>query len=663
MRSTSSRKGQTSITHLMNFSLPPRPQASNATSYGRHVRRNPTWGLGSGYHAVDKARYACVCERITRHRANIARYIHANYRFIVDPSGDYRKQVIDADAHLEWSNVLQILASAQSQVSSCPICLSAPVAPRMARCGHIFCLPCLIRFMHSTDESAPAAEKKSRWKKCPICWDSVYMSEVKPVRFFQGQEGPSPRDGDDVVLKLMIREPGQTLALPKDGADFATPTEDIPWYFAAEAADYAHIMKGSEDYMVSSFDLEIEQVQVQEQEDELMFGEESEWSKKAVSTIRELTERVRGIGNPAPRPEQQQQPAPQRPPIEFLDRGPDFYSFQHATKAGQSVNSQPQNHQPTAPPGASDNVERNEIPREGKAPNAIPAPAKHAAPQRRQPGSPFYFYQALSHYYLSPLDIRILKAEFGDYSSFPAAILPRVERISTGHVVDEDLRRRAKYLGHLPGGCEVSFLECDWSDLVSPEVLATFRGELDRRRKQNREKEAREEKERVRAEKEEEDKRWAAARRRRPSISKARDLSPIPSPDVLLATPPNAFEQSTESSSPPWGSLPQRSGSAFASLASPSTSPSTARTVWGTVAIASKSPVLAASPKPPPTENDGWLQNWEQDLLNDEELTISRVKEVSLNGEGSSAAPKQSTGKKKKQKKITLMTTNARRAA
>jgi hypothetical protein len=55
MRSSNSRKGQTSITHLMNFSLPPRPQyhpSSRGTS-----RRAPTWGLGSGYHAVDKARY------------------------------------------------------------------------------------------------------------------------------------------------------------------------------------------------------------------------------------------------------------------------------------------------------------------------------------------------------------------------------------------------------------------------------------------------------------------------------------------------------------------------------------------------------------------------------------------------------------------------------
>src|SRR3984893_5231756 len=119
MRSTTSRKGQTSITHLMNFSLPPRPQYHPGAH--RHARRNPTWGVGSGHHAGDKARY-----------------VHANYRFIVNPLNNYHAQAANADVHLDWNTVLQVLASAQTQAASCPICLSMPVAPRMAKCGHIF---------------------------------------------------------------------------------------------------------------------------------------------------------------------------------------------------------------------------------------------------------------------------------------------------------------------------------------------------------------------------------------------------------------------------------------------------------------------------------------------------------------------------------------------
>ncbi|KAJ5792261.1 uncharacterized protein N7503_008239 [Penicillium pulvis] len=175
MKSTNSRKGQTSITHLMNFSLPPRPQYQPPP---RNTRRYNTWGAGSGYHAVDKARY-----------------VHANYRFIVSPDRNYHSQAANADVHLDWASVLQVLVSAQTQAASCPICLSTPVAPRMARCGHIFCLPCLIRYMHSSDDDNSAPEKRPRWKKCPICWDSIYASEVRPVRWFRGQEGDLPFEG------------------------------------------------------------------------------------------------------------------------------------------------------------------------------------------------------------------------------------------------------------------------------------------------------------------------------------------------------------------------------------------------------------------------------------------------------------------------------------
>lgn len=62
MQNPHGRRGQQSITHLMQFALPPRPNAQDR--YHRHSyngprnrnRHNPTWGLGSGYHAVDKAR-------------------------------------------------------------------------------------------------------------------------------------------------------------------------------------------------------------------------------------------------------------------------------------------------------------------------------------------------------------------------------------------------------------------------------------------------------------------------------------------------------------------------------------------------------------------------------------------------------------------------------
>lgn len=620
------------------------------------------------------------------------RYIHANYRFIVDPKGDYRAQAMDADVHLNWATVLQILVSAQSQSTNCPICLSTPVAPRMAKCGHIFCLPCLIRYMQSTDDSNPIPEKKARWKKCPICWDSVYISETRPVRWFQGQEWEPPREGGDVVLRLITRQLGSILALPRDGAESLERVEDVPWYFAAEVMDYARVMKGSEDYMLAQYDGEIEELLVQEKEDELMFGEETQWTKKAVSAIIDAKVRVKGIGNPPNPPRQPKEKKSKRPPIKFHDNDediPDFYSIQHAMKSGQSSSEgviTPQSQTSESSLDEPTNELRTK-PSESLPPDLNPSSANHSLPQpssieqissshsrakpevsshQSQDDTPFFFYEALLHYYLSPLDIRILKAAFGDFASFPSTILPRVERVSTGHIVDDELRRRAKYLAHLPHGCEVGFLECNWTDIVAPEVLQGFSADVERRRTKIREKEVREEKERARAEKEEDDKRWAITRRKRPDSSRGTmsevEIRPLPRVDEgfdALQT----ISHGSNSSSPPWSSSRGHSGSAFASLASPSTSPSASRTVWGTTAIVPASPGLPAVPQEhEPSDNDGWLQNWERDLLQEDDL-VAQVSAISMAEGSSQAGPTGVSSKKRKGKKITLMTTNARRGA
>ncbi|KAI9863883.1 MAG: hypothetical protein M1813_003535 [Trichoglossum hirsutum] len=612
MRSANSRKGQTSITHLMNFSLPPRPQSTGRSHYSHGGRRSANWGLGSGYHAVDKARY-----------------VNANYRFIVDPRGDYTAQITHADVHLDWNS--------------------------------------------------PQPEKKARWKKCPICWDSVYISETRPVRWFTGQEGESPREGGDVVLRLMMRQSGSTLALPRDGADAPPRAEGIPWHFAAEVTDYARVMKGTESYMHAQYDSEILQLERQEREDELMFGEEPEWTKKAVQLIREAQENIKGMGNP---------PSPQILPVTMVERPkreqikfyegdqevPEMYSIQHAAKSGQCGStggaSTPFSQIPSGTTSASSIATKASL----RQYPSTSAPASSLTQTKgRAEGvnsqnheSSYFFYQALVHYYLSPLDIRILKSAFGDYMSFPATILPRVEHISTGHIIDHDLRKRAKYLGHLPYGCEVCFLECDWTDVVSPEVLEMFKLEIERRRKRNKDKEVREEKERIRAEKDEEEKRWAAARRKRPSIERPsiereafaeEEFRPLAPSDATRAS--FSPDVASSSVSPPWP-LRSQKGSAFASLASPSTSPANPRTVWGTAAVV---PSASATPEPPHydqdiSDYDGWLQGWKDDLREDDVRPMVVAEESS-----GISVPSKGKKKKAKAKKITLMSTNARRGA
>lgn len=573
IRNASSRRGQTSITHLLNYSS--RPHFENHHySYNRNYRRNPTWGPGSGYHAADKARY-----------------VHANYRFIVSPKGNYSKQAVDADEHLEWDDVLQVLASAESQAASCPICLSEPVAPRMAKCGHIFCLPCLLRYMHTSVSDEPtASEKKQRWRKCPICDDTIHVSDTRPVRFYAGQESPLPRPGDDVVLRLMMRYDKSTLALPREGgAEALNSGDEIPWHFAANVLDYARMMRGTKDYMTAEYDREIEELTKQEKEDELMFNEDGEWTQKAIKAIEATKDKVKDLGEVG-------------------------VAVAEASKAAGSNGARHLDHD-------------------------------------------FYFYTSPPHLYLSPLDIRILKTKYGAFSQFPSTLLPRVEHISTGNTVDDALRKRAKYLGHLPRGCLVSFLECDWTDIVPDEILVTFQDEIEKRRKRNREKEVQEERERVQAERIE-----SAAYRRsagRTNMGAGNEFT------VRYSDQGNSDRLNLDEFQPlgAVGTTPPNPRPGFSSLASMSTSPSTQRTVWGTPAIPS-SP--GAGPSQPPSDmDDGWLKEDQfLDSLGAAELAV-QMEAIGLEtavAEASSSNNGSGKGRKKKQKqKITLMTTGGRR--
>lgn len=601
VRNPSSRRGQTSITHLLNYSLPPRPvHTTHSHGHGtsRSYRRNPTWS-----HPIDKARY-----------------VHANYRFVVSPMSNYALQASQPDEHLDWKDVLQVLASAESQQTACPICLGEPVAPRMAKCGHIFCLPCLIRFMSSSVDPEAGAKKQNRWRKCPICEDEVSLADTRPVRFYAGQESPLPRPGDDVILRLMMRSPNSTLALPRDsGGEVLGPGDDVPWHFAANVLDYARIMKGTGSYMEDEYDREIDHLRKVEKEDELLFHEDNEWTQKAIRAIAQAKEKLKGLDDSA-------QAAPIPPPTSAVPVSSSFY-------------------------------------------------------QPRTLGDhDFYFYMSPPHLYLSPLDIRILKTKFGSFSAFPTTLLPRVEHISTGHSVDDAVRKRAKYLGHLPQGCLISFLECDWTDIVPTEVLDTFADEIERRRKRNRDKAAQEERERLQAERME----AAAIRDSRRGIVRT---SAMVDEEAMTLRFGNTGEPSIvdlEHDFQPLGSVtgttPPNPRNGFDQLASVSTSPSAQRTVWGTPAIVGEGSDGEPTLRQTGPVDDGWLRPDDYlDSLSEAEIAMQMeafgiVNEENKQGvatgtaavnpaTGTNTHSQSSGGKKKKKQKITLMSTGGRRQA
>lgn len=115
--------------------------------------------------------------------------------------------------------------------------------------------------------------------------------------------------------------------------------------------------------------------------------------------------------------------------------------------------------------------------------------------------STYYYYQAASGLpiYLHPLDIKILLSHFSHYAAFPDSITVRVESFAET-TVNEDLRKRCKYLAHLPEGADVVFVETDLESVVGHEGLKNFERGLSMRRSRRDQKNRKDDKARAKAE-------------------------------------------------------------------------------------------------------------------------------------------------------------------
>ncbi|ORX80033.1 hypothetical protein BCR32DRAFT_294068 [Anaeromyces robustus] len=105
----------------------------------------------------------------------------------------------------------------------------------------------------------------------------------------------------------------------------------------------------------------------------------------------------------------------------------------------------------------------------------------------------YYFYQLADgqHYYLHPLCNKILKYEYGDYVHFPDTISCRILYLEES-TINEDMRKRFKYLSHLPLTCDIVLCEIYLSDIVSSATFKKFKSEITQLSKKRQQKMAKE---------------------------------------------------------------------------------------------------------------------------------------------------------------------------
>lgn len=97
----------------------------------------------------------------------------------------------------------------------------------------------------------------------------------------------------------------------------------------------------------------------------------------------------------------------------------------------------------------------------------------------------FYFFQSDDgqHLYLNSINVRMLQSMYGSLEKAPNKITGRILQKESLSMTD-DLRRRLKYLQHLPVTCQFDVVEIQMnSSMVSDEVIDKFKDELASRKK------------------------------------------------------------------------------------------------------------------------------------------------------------------------------------
>ncbi|XP_053693285.1 RING finger protein 10 isoform X2 [Sabethes cyaneus] len=420
-----------SLNHLLNFHCSPRdrdgPMRFSKTGNNRSYIKKPTY--------------------------NKEQFLQANCQFVVRAGSDYTAYMASPDHLVEWDKIEQIHIFSYEE-SQCPICLYPPVAAKMTKCGHVYCWPCILHYLALSDKT---------WRKCPICYDAIHLPDLrsavsKPFHSFTV--------GETVTFQLMRREK-MSLSATSMAKISEEPGTGVPQFrSSAENTTLTKLLLADSNEIlniISRERLELENqivvdgidcpenIFVQQSLQELIKREEAVLNGKFITIPVELQ----------PVNASQQQTC-EKDSDELLDA--------RAVCILEEENQAESKRQDFMIDEES-NFLLSDI-------DIVPT-AKCAS------SNCFYFYQAIDGQplYLHSLNTRMLQTMYGSLDKSPLKITGRIVHKDSCSM-SEDLRKRLRYLQHLPVCTSFEVVEIEFEkEVISNEVLAQFKEEINARRK------------------------------------------------------------------------------------------------------------------------------------------------------------------------------------
>ncbi|ORY27771.1 hypothetical protein BCR39DRAFT_565612 [Naematelia encephala] len=462
---------------------------------------------------------------------------------------------------------------------NCPICLGRPVAGRMTKCGHIFCFPCILHYIQlsdipksakcpicgdtvhegmlksvkyldaatmlaaasgSDDGDEPISELSQSGDDShhqdPMVGDLEGFEDAKAVEnTAPDEQREAEPQGHRIHMRLVQRPQMTTMALPAAPTwpSEAIPPHTVPWHFLPDVLSYSRFMLATPEYMLAELEREMGELN---HEWDMLRGDDL--GRDFVRAAREKVERQTGkvraelMTGLVRKQERESREAwgeavggERREREKRRERERRMREREEATRL-QPVDLDVPTELLASQAALNPNV--NIPPNLPVEPNPLPIGTPKRSRRRNHgsqpivantPPSPSYhFYQSSlgTQVYLHPLDIRILLAHYKSYSLFP----PTISFTSSGFdpaTINDELRKRCKYLSHLPAGTEVIFVEADLEEIVGKEGLAAFDQPLKARRAKRRERVKREDRAKSR---------WEAAEREKTPLFTASSPTP-----------------------------------------------------------------------------------------------------------------------------------------
>ncbi|OMJ21365.1 putative RING finger protein [Smittium culicis] len=410
------RKEKVVMNHLLNFSLTPRV-----------VNQAP----------ILKRSYAKNSQPFYEREV----FVNSNFRFMLKNKQFDTKILTDPDFKPDWDDVEQVIVPSNDSLS-CPICLEKLTAPRVTRCGHVYCLVCLLRLL---------SESEQKIQKCPVCWVLVEESQVKRAYLWETIDLPSSKESKSTLeMRLMLRKSGSCFSYPVD-SDYWNIANLIP--SRSSNLPFSNINTDVECFsrlMICSNSTMIESLKHEMSDLETLRNDSISDNDKITKMFLDLA----------------------------LDKVKvELSSLEKITKIEKNAESYSYNVENTKEKLdkihlAQDNIEKKGIFKMSSSVKKIVADNHHI------------FYQSSDgqHIFLSQLDLRILKDSYkNSIDLMPKRINLQVDFMSRIDVTVE-YRRKNKIFDHLPLRCDMIIVEADLSDVVDSETINDYGKKLKLRR-------------------------------------------------------------------------------------------------------------------------------------------------------------------------------------